>query len=90
MSGDGTAVLTQSAVAAGFIAVALVGHRAGIALVAAGIAAHGVYDFAYATLGLDHGAPQWWPAFCGAVDIVLAAAAMVGLKRKTAPASPAS
>lgn len=90
LTGDRTAILIQSLVAAGFVAIALIGHRAGIAVVAAGIAAHGVYDFAYAELGLRHGAPQWWPAFCGAADIVLGAAAIIGLKRVTEPALPAS
>lgn len=36
-----------------------------------GIFLHGVFDFARGgTIG-DGGAPEWWPAFCGGVDVVL-------------------
>lgn len=32
---------------------------------------HGVYDALHPTLFHNAGAPLWWPAFCGSVDIVV-------------------
>lgn len=80
ISGDWTAILTQAIVALGFCGIAIIGHRSAIVIAAAGIAGHGVYDFAYGALGLEHGAPTWWPVFCGVIDVILGAAAVLSLR----------
>lgn len=36
-----------------------------------GILLHGVFDFTRGGIVGDGGAPEWWPAFCGGIDVVL-------------------
>ena len=36
-----------------------------------GILLHGVFDFTRNGIIGDGGAPQWWPAFCGGIDVAL-------------------
>jgi hypothetical protein len=72
MGGAGWGILPEVAGFAVFAALAALGFRAGQSIVALGLALHGVFDFArYAFLPAP-GAPTWWPAFCGAYDIVAA------------------
>ncbi len=50
----------------------------------AGLAAHGMFDFVHAHVIDNPGVPEWWPAFCGAYDVVAAAAlAWLSRGRKT-------
>lgn len=74
-------VAVESVVAAGFVAVAVVGarwrsvRRAGV-LLAAGLVAHGLFDLVHdpflQSLGLQNPTvPAWWPVFCAVVDVVL-------------------
>jgi hypothetical protein len=79
-------ILTESAIAAVFIVVAVVGSRwsdplvAGL-VVAGGLAVHGAYDLVHAVLVPNPVVPSWWPLFCGAVDILLAGwVARLGVK----------
>lgn len=55
-----------------FAALAAVGFKSGMWIVAVGLAFHGVFDFARHSFLVAPGAPQWWPAFCGAYDVVAA------------------
>jgi len=52
--------------------------------VAAGLALHGVFDFYRHTFPTGRGVPEWWPAFCGAYDVVaaLGLAALLLLERR--------
>jgi hypothetical protein len=61
----------ESAVGAGFLALALLGFKRNMWLVAAGIAGHGVFDFVHHSLIDNPGVPVWWPGFCATVDIIL-------------------
>jgi hypothetical protein len=54
-----------------FLAVAIVGFRTSLWLVAAGLAGHGVFDSFHGRLVSNPGVPSWWPAFCMAIDVVL-------------------
>jgi len=69
-------VMIESAIAAVFVVVAVAAarwenrHAAGI-LVAAGLAAHGVYDLVHSAIVSNPVVPAWWPVFCGVVDVVL-------------------
>jgi hypothetical protein len=70
MSGS-TQVLTMESVGITlFILAAVIGFRTSLWIVAVALAAHGVYDFMHPHLFENPGAPLWWPAFCGAYDIV--------------------
>ena len=77
MSGTPRTIIVESAIAAGFVAVAVAGTRsstlyAAALLMAGGLAAHGVYDLVHPSVVTNPVVPAWWPLFCGVVDIVLA------------------
>jgi hypothetical protein len=52
-----------------FIVAAVIGFRRNLWIVAAGLAAHGLYDFVHPHVVDNPGVPAWWPAFCGAYDV---------------------
>ena len=52
-----------------FAAIATIGFRTSLWLVAAGLALHGLFDFLRGPLLPGSGAPLWWPAFCGGFDL---------------------
>ena len=67
--GDWGAFAIHMVIFAAFCLLALQGWRRGTYLIVGGLIAHGVFDFGIAFIG--HPAPLWWPAFCGAIDIVI-------------------
>jgi len=78
-----------------FTAAAIAGFRFNLWLVAAGLIAHGVFDFFHAALIVNPGVPPWWPSFCSAYDVVAGVFLAVLLRKPsavgTAPsASPAA
>jgi hypothetical protein len=80
MSGSVHAVLVESLVMTAFAALAVVGFRSRLWIVAAALAGHGVFDAVHGYLVTNPGVPVWWPAFCLAYDVT-AASAMVWLLR---------
>jgi hypothetical protein len=72
MGGSSDALLIEAAVAAVFLAAALVGFKYSLWLVAAALAAHGILDVFHDQLIANPGVPVWWPAFCLAYDGVAA------------------
>ena len=54
-----------------FLAVAIIGFRTNLWLIAAGLTAHGVFDSFHGRLVSNPGVPMWWPAFCMTIDVVL-------------------
>ncbi len=73
MGGSTQALLTESIVIFAFLGVAVAGFRISLWLVAAALAAHGLFDLIHGHLIVNPGVPAWWPAFCGAYDVVAAA-----------------
>ena len=73
--GAASVVVAETAVALGFIVVAVIAfRRRSPALLAAGLALHGLWDLAHpALLPASDAVPGWWPAFCLGVDLPLAA-----------------
>ena len=67
------ALLVETAVAGVFLAVAMAGFRGSLWLAVAALAGHGVFDAVHGRLIVNPGVPVWWPAFCGAYDVVAAA-----------------
>lgn len=63
----------EAAVSLGFAAVSIVGFRFNLWIVAAAMAAHGVFDFVHGALIANPGVPVWWPEFCLSFDLVAAA-----------------
>jgi hypothetical protein len=56
-----------------FTLMAILGFRHTHWLVAAGLAAHGVFDLVHGSAIANPGVPAWWPGFCLAFDITMAA-----------------
>jgi hypothetical protein len=81
--GASAPVLTiESLVACGFFAVAAVGFKKNLWIVAAGLAGHGVFDFARHLFIQNPGVPVWWPGFCGSIDVFFGAFLTVLLVRR--------
>lgn len=72
IGGSVEALLYESPAILGFIVAAVVGFKRSLWVVAAALAAHGIYDFGHAYLFVNPGVPTFWPAFCSAYDIVAA------------------
>jgi hypothetical protein len=56
-----------------YIVAAAAGFRWSLWIAAAALAGHGAFDFVHGALITNPGMPAWWPAFCGAYDVVAAA-----------------
>jgi hypothetical protein len=71
-----------------FIVVAILGFRTNLWWVAAGIAAHGLlFDWVlHPRLIANAGMPQFWPAFCGSIDVALGAILAILLFTRVLPA----
>ena len=72
MGGSGRAIVVELVVMGVFAVAASLGFKRSLWLVVAGLAAHGVQDFFHMRLVANPGVPAWWPAFCGAYDVVAA------------------
>lgn len=76
MAGQTTTIVAESAIAAVFVVIAVFvarssrPHEAGLVL-AAGLVVHGAYDLVHGVLIANVVVPNWWPVFCGVVDVVL-------------------
>ena len=77
MAGGGPGLATELVGFASFAGLAVWG--------AAGLAAHGVFDFVRYNWFPGPGAPEWWPAFCGGYDVAAAivlAAILINANKK--------
>jgi hypothetical protein len=73
-----------------FLAAALVGFKRSLWLVALGLAGHGVFDLFHGRVISNPGVPVWWPAFCGAYDVIAAGYLASLLTLRGAPQAGAS
>jgi uncharacterized membrane protein HdeD (DUF308 family) len=71
MGGSRHALAWELVGAVAFSTMAIVGALYLPVLVGVGIVAHGLFDFVHHTMIEDAGVPDWWPIFCGTVDVVL-------------------
>jgi heme A synthase len=55
-----------------FFALAAVGFKKSLWLVATALAAHGIFDLLHHSLVNNAGVPAFWPAFCSSYDIAAA------------------
>lgn len=67
------ALVLESLAGTVFLAAAVAGFRSSLWLVVAALAAHGVFDLVHAEIIANPGVPVWWPQFCLAADVGLAA-----------------
>jgi len=65
----GTGVVVEIALFLFFAAAAVAAFRINPWFAAAGLAAHGLFDFVRHDQLPAPGAPTWWPAFCGGFDV---------------------
>ena len=72
MGGSTRALVVESIVGVGFIALAVLGFRSSLWVVVAALAVHGVFDLVHGTVISNPGVPRWWPAFCLAYDVAAA------------------
>src|SRR5262249_2846763 len=80
--GASTVVLgIECAVGAGFAALALLGLKRNLWLVAAAIAGHGLFDIVHHWFIRNPGVPVWWRGFCATADLGLGVWAGVCLLR---------
>ena len=85
MGGSTRALLLEMAVGCVFLAAVVVGFRRHLGIVAAGLFAHGVYDFVHPLLFANPGVPAFWPAFCAGYDVMAAAWLAVALLKGPQP-----
>ena len=55
-----------------FLAAAVWGFKSSLWVVAAALAAHGVFDLVHGALITNPGVPAWYPGFCFTFDVVFA------------------
>jgi hypothetical protein len=70
MGGSMPALGAESVGTAVFAMAAVVGLRWNLWVAAAALTFHGVFDFTHDLVIANPGVPGWWPAFCGAYDVV--------------------
>lgn len=62
-------LIAETIGAALFAATAAIGFRTTLWIVAAGLGAHGIFDFFHHSLVANPGVPTFWPSFCLAFDV---------------------
>ena len=77
VAGADAALAEECVALAAFAALAVIGFRTSLWVVAAGLAGHGLFDFFRGDLIANPGIPAWWPGFCLGFDVV--AGAWVGV-----------
>jgi hypothetical protein len=72
IGGSGQTTIIELIIMAGFVVAAVLGFKLNLWLVAAGLAAHGLFDSMHDVVSVNLGVPEWWPAFCLTFDIAAA------------------
>jgi hypothetical protein len=89
MGGSGHVLVLELIVMAGFVTAAVLGFKKSEWILVAALAGHGVFDALRGNLIENPGVPAWWPAFCGAYDVVAAAClAWIIVRRAGGAAKP--
>ena len=73
MGGSTRALVLESIAGVVFLLAAAVGFRSSLWIVAAALAAHGIFDSIHGAVISNPGVPIWWPEFCLAYDVTAAA-----------------
>lgn len=89
LGGSNTAIVNETIAAAVFVAIAAVGFRTNLWLVAAGTVGHGIFDIFHHLIIDNPGLPTWWPMFCLSIDITLGLYLAVLLLRDRVRVKPA-
>jgi len=73
MGGSARTVVLESAPMVLFASMAVVGFRSSLWWIVVAFAAHGVFDLVHDRFVSNPGVPTFWPSFCLAIDVFLAA-----------------
>jgi hypothetical protein len=73
MGANTGAIVFESLVGAVFAIFAVSAFRGSLWIVAAALAAHGLFDLVHGRLIDNAGVPSWWPEFCLSFDVAAAA-----------------
>ena len=85
ISGSVQTVLLESIVMTGFAIAAVVGFKSSAWIVVGALAGHGVFDALHGKVIENSGVPVWWPAWCLAYDLGVAACLAWLIKREPEP-----
>jgi hypothetical protein len=88
MGGSTRALLIESIAMTLFVVIAVAGFKFNIWLVVAALAGHGIFDMVHGQLITNPGVPTWWPPFCLAYDVVVAAVVAIVVRGRTRVAAP--
>ena len=83
MGSSTPALAVESAVAGGFLGLAVAGFKTNLWLVVAALAGHGVFDFFHRLFIENPSVPVWWPGFCLSFDFLAAGFLALLLKRRS-------
>jgi hypothetical protein len=84
MVGSFRVLVIESIAMTVFAAMAAIGFRTSMWIVAAGPTLHGVFDFfVHGSLVTNPGMPLWWPAFCGSYDVAAAIVVAVLISKRS-------
>lgn len=72
MGGSPEAFAIEAVGLLAFAAVAVIGFRTNLWIVAAGLFGHGMFDLVHDYLISNPGVPAWWPMFCMSYDVAAA------------------
>lgn len=84
IDGRNDVLRSELAIAAAFIALAVVGFKRKLWIAVAAIAGHGVMDLFHHDLVHNTGVPPGWPGFCMAFDVTAAAFVAVAMLLRAA------
>jgi hypothetical protein len=88
LGGSTRALIVESIVVTLFVVAAIAGFKINLWFVVAGLVAHGVFDLVHASIVTNPGVPVYWPAFCMAYDVALAAIVVwIVLRRRSGAVS---
>lgn len=72
MGGSSEAFAIETLALLGFTAVAVIGFKTNLWIVAGGLFGHGMFDLVHGHVITNPGVPLWWPMFCMTYDVVAA------------------
>jgi predicted secreted protein len=71
MGASDRSLMIETAIASGFLLIAVVGFKINLWFIVAAIIAHGVFDLTHHLFLDNPGVPRWWPGFCLAFDLIV-------------------
>jgi hypothetical protein len=79
-------LILEILVASCFSLAAVLGFKRNFWILPGALVGHGIFDFVHRFLIVNPGVPRWWPGFCLAFDVALAAWLAIRLRKyPTAP-----